>query len=514
MIRKLIAIVTVLAILTGPVVFANSSTTTTKADNPVATAKQEGEAAGKTAGQLEGDYHGVSDANAGKKLDYKAVMPKDVDIIEKYQLNNDTTTYRAYFLSAYRIEFRKAYTTSFRKTNIENLTKNNGVEHGLSMGSSAGAADAITDYNMKLTNDWERAFKKYVAAESIASRFNIVREKKDYRENFVSAFKRGFKDSYTQAYRERNIMFEKDNQANKVIGMVEGETVRSWPLYGSSEGGISTSENIVLTMNFPAGAIYEPTTINVSGIQHSFDRNNSRYVPVSPEFKISLWNKSGRLNFRKPFTISFNYFGSEKIGIYQWNNNTWEYLLTEVKEGKVSTIIPAGKYNGGRYALFIDESYRPNPDSTLSWARDEIKTFARRYYIASGVNIDPDGPMTRLELAGILYRMKYRQYGSYYPAMFNERSAMGQEKRHVDFCLHHRILGTDMAGNFHPNATVTYTHLSYLYRTLGNVGLFNWDVAAKQMLLRKFHKSPGLQNRDQNASRAEIIFYLHDYLMD
>lgn len=505
--KKIITIImAIIIIFTSSMVFAETI-------NPVKEAAEQGKKAGESAGKLDGEYAGLADFTSGKKIDFMRALPKNSEVEDKYNLKADDATYKSNFISQYRISFRLGYETAYRKASMEAITENNGIKHGLELGKASGAVQAMSDYENKLSNNWERSFKAFVKEASIDIRYNLQKEERDYAKNFRSSFEKGYREAYTFNYRTRNFDFEFDNLTTYQVSISDQEIQKSWPLYKIEGGKISDEPYIECKLQIKPGSIYEPTFINVTGIQHSFDMMNTRFKAASPAFEIRVWNSSGDTNFRKDIKLSFTFAGSEKVGIYKLSNGVWNYVDTHITNTEVSTIIPAGKYDGGKYALFEDEFYKPVLDSRLHWARKEINTFARRRYIPYGVNFRPDEKITRGELAVLLFNSLYFKYGMYQRKYFADMKEAEGIEYAIHFVLYHGLMTNAPDGRFRPRAEVAYDHIVNLSPRVGR-SYYNWNTVSDKILRTKFHRSPGAQNIHLGITRAEALYYLNEYIID
>lgn len=486
-----------------------ASTTATTTSGPK-TAGEQGDDDGKAAGENDGAVAGAADRYNGKKSDYKSALPKDAAIIEKYKLNLDVPSYKSHFLSSYRKNFKEGYERAFRDTNLGMANSEDGSEAGNTLGTAAGALAAMNDYILGKKNDANSALKSYLAEKSIENRFNLSKDSKDYSKIFVSSFEAGFKESYNSAYRARMVEFEVGNANTYEISMAGEKVTHVWPIYDVSIGGSSARPNLECSMEIEAGTVYSPTYINVSGEQYSFNYRNYSYVPVSSVFNIKLWGY-GSVVLRKPMVMRFNVVGSEKAGIYRWSGYKWQYLPTVVDETGISTVIPAGEYTGGRYAIFIDEKAKPYSDTAFSWARDEINAFKRRGYIEQTEKFRPDESITRFELAKMLYKILYPVKGMNSTALQAvDVKGSSDETDHIRFVLSHAIMKLDNNNKFWPNEGLKYDHVQYLIKNVTGTTVA-WSSIAQTILQERFYRSPGIKDKNKTLTRAEAVYLLYHY---
>ncbi len=508
------AIVAALLLFGVSGVYAETTTTTTTSTATTTagpkTPEEQGKDDGKAAGEADGAVAGAEDRYNGLKSNYRSRLLKDSEITGRFRLDLDSATYRVHFVSAYRQGFKDGYERAFRDTNLSIVQSDEGSAAGESLGMAAGALAAMDDYIRNLDNNANRAYTRYINEKSLSDRFHLSKDNKDYARIFSGGFEKGFKEAYTSAYRTRVVEFEVEN-ANTYEISGAGEVVsRTWPVYDVSAGGVASRPNLECTVDIQPGTLYAPTYINVSGEQYTFNYKNYLYTPVSSVFNVKLWSNGTSVILRKPIVMRFNVVGSEKAGIYQWNGYKWNYLPTVVSDEGISTVIPAGHYSGGRYAIFIDEKAKPFSDTAFSWARDEINAFKRRGYIDWGDNFQPDAEITRGEIAKILFKMLYIKHGMgglSYNAL--DRASFGDAATAIDFVLSHGFM-TLSGGKFNAGAKFKYDYAQYLCWNV-NGFIVQWKDVADKIMQERFYRSAGLANKNKNMTRAEAVYFLYHY---
>ncbi len=514
--KRLISIVTTVAVVLA---FFFASTLLASATSPAFAKgekssqdlRQQGEEDGTVAGEADGTIAGAEDYMSGHKKNYLNTLPNDRDIIDKYKLLLDESTYRNYFISSYKKAYQGAYDKSYRDAKMDDVVKSDGTELGKMLGQASGAIEAMRDYSAERKNDYESAYKRYLKEGSLAGRFHFEKESSDYTNKFADGFQLGFKESYTESYRKRFAGFEMDNTSTYEVTMFTQEIVKIWPLYDVVNGVVNEREGISCKILVPDAAIYGTAQVQLMGEQFSFGSKNYRYTPVSPVFNIKMWNSAGAVKLRKPLELSFQFVGSDKVGIYKWRNYRWEYQPTEVSDGYIQTEIPAGIYNGGRYAIFIDESATPYRDANYNWARTEIYTFMRRHYLSDATYFRPDDVITRSEMAVLLYRVLGNLFPRgtvHYEAV--DRDQYGYAADAIDFCISNGFMSL-YQGTFNPDAPVRYGHVKYIYNAVRQDNI-TWDTVGKDIMTNRFYKSPGIDNLNLGLTRAEAVYFLYHYI--
>lgn len=464
------------------------------------------------AAELDARYAAVEDVTLGKRSNYAASMRTDKEIVERYKLHLDLPSYRAVFLEQYKFFYKAYYTGEYIKERTQVALSSDGTELGKIVGAAAGAVEALSDYTFERDNDWKAAFENFIRINSIRQRYDLDKQKADFADRFVHGFEEGFQQAYTEGYNGILTEIQLKNLVVQTISNAATNVVSNSFSYSVVDGKVASTTNIQFEIQFDAGTIFEQTMVNVEMEQYSFNTRNYRYSPVSNVFKVSLKNKSGNYYFRRPTNLKFSYLGSEKIGIYQWRNHRWEYLPTIQDKESVQTTIPAGKYYGGRYALFIDDTFEPIRDIAFSLAKDEINVFARRHYVSAGAHFNPKANVTRAQMAVLLYEMlksKYPEGRTFTEA--KDRSKFGPATKAIDFVLANRFMSMDNNQNFHPDLPVTFEHLQYIYKNVKEEQIM-WNTVAKKIKQEKFVWRDEYENLSSPATREEAVYFLYHYI--
>lgn len=508
MYRKIVVILLALALVL-PCVLVDSVPVFAADLKPVE--EQADEDADKAAA-LDAKYAAVEDVTLGKRSNYAASMRTDKEIVERYKLHLDLPSYRVAFLRYYKYYYKAYYIGEYIRERTQNALASDGTELGEIVGAAAGAVEALSDYTLEKSNDWKAAFDHFIRTKSVRQRYNLDKQNPSFAERFTLGFEAGFQKAYTEGYNGILTEIQLKNLVVSTISNTSTNIVSNSFAYTVSDGTISSSANISFSMQFESGTIFEPTMVNIEMEQYSFNTRNYRYAPVSNVFKVSLKNKSGNYYFRKPTVLEFSFKGSEKIGIYEWKNHRWEYLPTVQTEEAVKTVIPAGKYFGGRYALFIDDTFEPIRDIGFSFAKDEINVFARRHYISSGAHFNPEANVTRAQMAVLLYELLKSKYpeGDIHTEA-KDRSKYGAAAKAIDFVISNRFMTLDRNGKFNPGAPVTFEHLQYIHKNVDEEPL-SWNTVAKKIMQEKFVYREEYKDIKKPATREEAVYFLYHFI--
>lgn len=477
--------------------------------SPSELALQQGEEFGVLMGTMDGELAAIGDFGMGLSSNSRRTLPTDAALISKYQLNKDSNQYQTTFLRFYKLAYDAGYQSKFRELSLSLILSplEQGAEHGALAGEVEGGLGAVIDLTQGLSNDWNRAYTRYIRGGSIRNRFFLSRESTTYQMAFESGFKDAFKNTYIESYRTMNVETELRNINLKTLGMLE-DTITFEEEYihvisGALESEIRTPLSLITTN----GAVYEPTPVQMYKVQNTFNpTNNGRPLKaVSSRYVITIPNTNQSILLEKPIELSFDYYGSEYAGIYQWKNNRWEYQYTVLEDDRIYTTIPAGVYAGGEYAIFIDLAAVNMTRASHHWARNEVYTLMRRGAIATDTVYAPSAQITRAEFAELIYKSLGDNLRTPRAVSISDSAAFSNRQRAVEYVVGSRIMTLDANGAFNPNAPMTFEMFE---NALGSVLRRNvsWDDVAKVMLHEKYVRSAGLTNKQSAMTKAEAAF--------
>ncbi|GAB6108754.1 S-layer homology domain-containing protein [Fusibacter bizertensis] len=497
-------------VLTLVMILVSSVSTTTYAASPSETTLTEAASFGTQMGTLDGDVAGRYDRSAGKgNLSTKSI-PSSTTLIDRFKLNNDSMSYQNAFITAYRAAFEIAYNTGYRTVSIDEYTSlfENGYDHGAQAGTVQGQLSAMIDFVQGKSDDWSKAYSNYLLGGSLSARYLLDRETIAYQNYFASGFREAFMNNYIDTFQSKNLETEIRNKNARQVSMTENTLYFDEEYVHFTLGTIQSEMRTPLSLYFPAATVYQPTYFAAFKTQNTFNYKNSKYTPASSKYTISVMNSSGSIVLRKPITLAFEYYGSERVGIYQWIGNRWVYQYTSLADNSISIQIPAGTYSGGEYAIFIDEDYKTVEDIIFNWAYKEIYTLMRRNVISDDKMFSPNAKITRAQLAEYMYNtLSPTDSLKISVPMINDASSLGTSKKAIEYMIGKRYLTLDSNGNFNPTLPVSYseveTMLSKMF--LRNV---SWKEISNKMLMEKYARSSGALNTSESITKAEVAYMI------
>ena len=463
---------------------------------------------GEAMGTLEGDAAGRKDKIDNKVSAFIKVMPTDAALISRFELNKDNSLYQINFITAYRLAFEIAYNTGYRAVNLDTVKEpfEDGKTHGESAGTVQGSVSAMIDFTQGNDNDWSKAYNAFINKGSLDERYFLTREVLAYRNHFAVAYKDAFMKSYIETFQLKNLETEIRNKNAKSVSMAETTLFFDEEYVHFNLGAIESEIRTPLTLHFPTASLYEPTYFAAFKTQNSFNDNNTVLSPVSSKYTIAIWNDKGSVMLKKPITLKFEYYGSERAGIYQWLNNKWVYQYSNMEDSAISIEIPAGYYSGGEYAIFIDEDYKIVSDITFNWAYKEIYSLMRRDIVSDAQFFSPNASVTRGQMAQMIYNAASTKYPQRTTSVkIADAAKLGSYKKAVEYVVSKQFMTLDANGNFNPSNTFKYNDAEKTFSMMF-ARSFKWTEVSSKMMTEKYVKSGSYTSMSGDLTRAEAAY--------
>lgn len=481
---------------------------------------KEGKADGNYFGYIDGYNRGLENYKKGDfTTRYTKTYKDDLAVYTtndkfKENTNDYTTGYSVGYLYGYKegynlgIEGSKLTYEELLQiaTSEDNLTGSPGERSGTALGSSAGSDQALIDYIAGSTKQANVSLSKFESTKSLTSRYFLTGESTTFMNDFLNTFRTSYVDAYEGRY--QSLMDDFTEQNNK-YGRVYNPGV-DYDFNLHPEGS-----NLGLNFSFPAGSMYGEGFIGASKGRTPVSYDTKRLKFVDTDFVINAFSKSNfthadYIDFYSPFTMSVEYYGSDDVGIYEFKNGAWQYLKTDIAEGKVSHTFPKGNYYGGRYCLFIEPSYKKFTDTNFSPFSDEIYTYGRRGVIyAPGTKLYPTTTISRAEVSYMLNGLLNptdKAYSS--KTAFKDAYAFGPYANSINFVNNKGYLNGVSSDTFGIGGKVTYNQMKIIIeRATGQT--FNMNEVFNSMVNDKFHRSKGLSNMNNYVTREEAVYILY-----
>lgn len=448
-------------------------------------------------GSLLGTTFGTKEYHEGKTNDWRRSVPADRQLIKEYSLNRDTDIYTEGFIIGFKMAYEENYSYAFRHANVENhrLTKEKGFLHGEIAGEKQGVFLGKMDFIDGKANDWKLQLP---TDQKITLQANLLKENPQYREGFLAGYKEGFKKGYIETYQQANLTSLLENTNYVEVSML-GNT-------------INTSDNM-LTCTIKPGTFYWDTFISLEKeVKPVYLLNTPRLEATTNKYIINVANHLGYVSLKEPITLEFKYFGTERAGIYQLVEGEWRYLFSKIEGNTISTMIPNGTYSGGEYAVFIDDTYPLLKDIYTHWAREELYTFVRRYYVSGYTDgtVRPSEKVSRGEFVTLLSRvLKWNFQNNNSTAEFNDVKEFGVHGKAIFNAVEKGYIKGYPDNTFKPNNYITYQEIEWIMQRIVKGNSFLWLDIEEQMLYEKYTRSQSIFSMNYHITRGEIIYMLH-----
>lgn len=505
-----------------------------KEEERIKTLVERGERAGKEEAEKLAKRHAEDHFVTSQTADPTREGPaNDAEIIAKYYLNFQEVEYRAAFLEKFKEFYASTYNEEYirlERENEEDLYKI-AKEDGIEIGDRVGSARAVMDFVDGRTNDWNRAYNEIIAEKSLEDRYYLWNQPDWYRKTFKDWFKANFNKTYSETYTKANMETVRGNTVYKKISGLGDVVMFEDSEFNAVDGALEVGKLKSVELSVPKASFYDETYIGISREKNTFRKNTGGYEPVTDVYTVTVNNQADNVKLRENLVLTFNYHGSDRVGIYEWHNGKWRYLNTvkdeqreeidsEVigeedrsKAGLVSTIIPKGTdYSGGKYALFIDEDFSHFKDIQMSWAKEEIFSYLRRGYVL-GYGDDtfkPERKITRGEFLIIASRIfDWDVKGSAANVYFGDKDGFGYYKDYVNYAASNGYVTGYPDGTFRPWDNISYSEIEWLMKRLIDDKNFNWKYFADIMKHEKYKYSPSNDNMNAKIMRDEAVFMFY-----
>ncbi len=392
--------------------------------------------------------------------------------------------------------------------NITSTASNDGGSNGASQGSSAGTLQAEIDFNEGRPKNATNSLNRFESEKSIYNRFYLAYNDTDYRDEFTAEFRTSYIDAYNSRYQQLVEEFTAQNIQYTQINNATSDFSFNLNLDGSGSN---------LTFEFPVGTILGTSYIGATKERTPVQYNADKLQFVDIDFTVDAFNTNNftRSEYIEPygeFTMSIDHnVVSDNIGIYEYKNGGWQYILTDISDTQVSHTFPAGKYEGGRYCLFIEPNYKRFEDTNFSPFSDEIYTYARRGAIYGGSKLYPTGNISRGELAYIINGVLNPNNIVATSGNFYDVPTTSPYYNAVNFVASKGYINGVGNGEFGINGSITYNQLDVIIERITGKP-FDMNACFEKMKSEKFYKSKGISNPYAKVTKEEAVYILYSVL--
>lgn len=456
-------------------------------------------------GGLLGEMHGKKDFYLNRDNDWERNFPSNSRIISTFALNKDSIEYEEAFIESFTKSYRENYNNGYRSANSELSGQNyeSGYNQGKEIGFKRGTELASIDLLMGQSNSILR--HAYSNEYGVINEYKLYLESEQYREGFISGYFTGLNEGYNTTYQELNF----DNYISKT----ETQII---PISG---GEISTEDNRI-KLKIDSGTYYNDIAVTINGLDDAGVYNlpnANRYIKASEIYSVQITNKTNTYDNTKPIEISFEYYGSQKGGIYKFENNKWIYFPSKISEGRITTYVKPStlSINKGVFAVFVDDGFNTIKDIRGHWAKDEINTFAKRGLagLFNDNSYRPDLPITRGQLLGLLsrvYKWDLTGLDDIEEKLKNleDYDSLKDYSSLIAYGLKNSYVGIYNDNTFKVYNKVTYNQINNIMKKITGDSSFDWNDIAYKMMMEKDTRCKSYDSMDNNLTRAEAIYML------
>lgn len=479
-------------------------------------------------GEKDGEYFGILDGYTRGIYYYKLDKPNTSyathikDDLKVYTSNSDflkkSTDYKKAFPNGYDEGYKFGFNLGISGdllssteliTLAESDTQTFGTEGegaGSSSGSSAGSNQASIDYARGLKKEASFSLERFESSKSLNNRYMLSGYDTTFVNDFLTNFRQSYIDSYNNTYDGLLSSFvEQNNQYERVYN--SGSSY-SFNLQLDGDGK-------TVQFGFPAGAMYGEGIIGAYKNREAVQYDAKKLKFVDKDFYITVdgfpnFSYTDYISFNKPFMMGIEYFGSDDVGIYEFRNNAWQYIKTDIKDGYVEHTFEPQDYYGGHYCLFLQPNYKKFIDTSFSPFNEEIYVYARRGVVYAPSNkLYPTSYMSRGEFSYMINGLFNPTDKGYYPTKsFTDQSSFGPYENAINFVTTSGYLNGVSSTKFDVSGKLTYNQLKIvLERITGET--VNMNEIFSSMVNDKFHRSNGAKNMNNYVTREEAIYILY-----
>lgn len=207
---------------------------------------------------------------------------------------------------------------------------------------------------------------------------------------------------------------------------------------------------------------------------------------------------------------------ASSVDLFEWYNDVLYMKEDPFDDSDFSLLFKPNYFYTGSDVEFYNPPFEGFNDTVGHWAEDVINFFGRNGYILGDEenNIYPDGTMTRLEtvvLLDLVFRWELSEELVSLES-FDDYDQISEltdlEKRTLTKAYNSGYIFGYEDNTLRPYNQITYEELGYIGANLLGDENITWQQVATELNERLGYESPGLQDTQQFATRAEIIYFL------
>lgn len=209
------------------------------------------------------------------------------------------------------------------------------------------------------------------------------------------------------------------------------------------------------------------------------------------------------------------------ISLFQWYNDVYYLKENPFSQEDFSYLFNPNYFYTGTDVAFYNVQFKEFGDIIGHWAEEVINFFGRNGYILGDDenNVFPDEPMTRLDtvlLLDLVFRWQLQQDFIELES-FDDYDIIADltdiEKKALLKAYNSGYIFGYEDNTLRPYSNITYEELGYLGDNLIEDSDVSWNDVAIEIRDLFGYESPGINDPNATATRAEIIYFL-SYIND
>ncbi len=479
----------------------------------------------KTLGEFYGTIDGYTSGymfylDENKDAEYTQTLSSDYkkyDSLNNYVDNKAKSAFKIAYDSAYEEYFDLAKNFSSEQLSIisqllaDNSTPDTLVSMAVALATKEAELNASVDYAQGIACAPDIALGKYESEKSITDRFYLNKFALDEQEvkDFIDTIEETYKSVYEITYYTLTFEFLENN-----INFTPIDNFNTDFSYVLNTDTTGSQVNIT----FPTGSVLGYGYIGGYKERKPLNYDSSRFSFVDYDFYIDAYNinnfnRQEYIHSYKDFTMSIDHnLVSDNIGIYEYKNGAWQYLLTNISADSVSHTFPDSDYYGGRYCLFVEPNYKTFGDIYFSPFYDEIYTYARRGVLyGTSTKYNPTAYITRGDLAYMINGVLNPNNLNNSNINFTDVPNTSPYNTSANFVYSNGYINGVSSTTFGVNDKITYNQLqTIISRMTGQY--FNMSSVFNEMKNDRFYKSEGISDMNAFVTKEEAVYIIYSVL--
>ncbi|MFV0441797.1 MAG: S-layer homology domain-containing protein [Lachnospirales bacterium] len=495
------------------------------------TSAELGESWGLALGNFDGNEDRADGSTAihnRKSAKLNSRLTGEYDLSETYMIGDTSDANEDAFKSAFEKAYSTGYDTGVKGELVVEVEVDDSfagtyetlLQFSYDIGYSEGAMAGEAVYANGKVYDFEGELAKYKSRNDFIKLYdfdkyaNLEFDNQDFLDQFDAGFYAGYNNIFVNYYTD----FQNKNKSYIEIG----PSGINFAINGEGHTSVvqnNVTEEVYTTMRItiPENAAYGHQYFEVYEIPQVFMLED-RFIPLRTAFYVdgsSDYNgiQKDSANILEDWTISFDFTGSFRAGIYKKEGSKWVYQNTEYDGSNLTTTIPYGEFTDGQYTVLIDSEFKEIKDINNNWASGPLYVYLRRGLLDYNTSTNmyyPNNYMTRGEFTNMFKSVVENKV---YPSTskgvpFTDVAENSKYYDGVKYCYSQGYMVGVSDTLFNVNGNLTYNQLETIIRRAYGDSYNIQDSLLK--MNQDFYKSKGERDKNGFVTRSEVVFILYD----